>query len=64
MLPYVINSILETLVSLKRIEDFLKQPDIDRSVIHRGPYDPNGEYAIKIAGGNFSWGVKQKKKQS
>ena len=64
MLPNVINSILETLVSLKRIEDFLKQPDIDRSVIHRGPYDPNGEYAIKIAGGNFSWGVKQKKKQS
>ena len=62
MLPNVINSILETLVSLKRIEDFLKQPDIDRSVIHRGPYDPNGEYAIKIAGGNFSWGVKQKKK--
>ena len=64
MLPNVINSTLETTVSLKRIEDFLKQPDIDRSVIHKGPYDENGEYAIKISGGNFSWGVKQKKKQS
>ena len=64
MLPNVINSILETTVSLKRIEDFLKQPDIDRSIIHRGPYDENGEYAIKIEGGNFSWGVKQKKKLS
>ena len=64
MLPNVINSILETTVSLKRIEDFLKQPDIDRSIIHRGPYNENGEYAIKISGGNFSWGVKQKKKQS
>jgi ABC-type multidrug transport system fused ATPase/permease subunit len=64
MLPSVINNILETTVSLKRIEDFLKQPDINRDVIHKGPYDENGEYAIKISGGNFSWGVKQKKKQS
>ena len=64
MLPNVINSILETTVSLKRIEDFLKQPDINREIIHRGPYNKDGEYAIKITGGNFSWGVKQKKKQS
>ena len=64
MLPNVINSILETTVSLKRIEDFLKQPDIKREIIHKGPYDENGEYAIKISGGNFSWGVKQKKNQS
>ena len=64
MLPNVINNILETTVSLKRIEDFLKQPDIQREIIHKGPYDPNGEFAIKISKGNFSWGVKQKKKQS
>ena len=64
MLPNVINNILETTVSLKRIEDFLKQPDIQRDIIKKGPYDENGEYAIKITGGNFSWGVKQKKKQS
>ena len=64
MLPNVINSILETTVSLKRIEDFLKQPDINRDLIKRGEYNENGEYAIKIEGGNFSWGVKQKKKVS
>ena len=64
MLPNVINNVLETTVSLKRIEDFLKQPDIKREVIHKAPYDENGEYAIKISNGNFSWGVKQKKNQS
>jgi len=62
MLPNIINQTLETTVSLKRIEDFLKQPDIDSNLIKRGEYDENGEYAIKINGGNFSWGVKQKKK--
>ena len=64
MLPNIINSILETTVSLKRIEDFLKQPDINKDLIKRGDYNENGEYAIKIEGGNFSWGVKQKKKVS
>ena len=62
MLPNIINQTLETTVSLKRIEDFLKQPDINKNLIIRGNYDENGEYAIKIDGGNFSWGVKQKKK--
>ena len=62
MLPNIINQTLETTVSLKRIEDFLKQPDIDNNLIKRGEYDENGEYAIKIENGNFSWGVKQKKK--
>ena len=64
MLPNIINQTLETTVSLKRIEDFLKQPDIESSLIKRGPYNENDEYAIKINGGNFSWGVKQKKKKS
>ena len=62
MLPNIINQTLETTVSLKRIEDFVKQTDIDSNLIKRGEYDENGEYAIKINGGNFSWGVKQKKK--
>ena len=62
MLPNIINQTLETTVSLKRIEEFLKQPDINQDLIKRGVYDENGEYAIKIDGGNFSWGVKQKKK--
>ena len=62
MLPNIINQTLETTVSLKRIEDFLKQPDINNDLVKRGEYDEKGEYAIKIDGGNFSWGVKQKKK--
>ena len=62
MLPNIINQLLETTVSLKRIEEFLKQPDIDNNLIKRGEYDENGEFAIKIEKGNFSWGVKQKKK--
>ena len=64
MLPDVINSILETTVSMKRIEDFLKQPDVKKELVHQGKYDPNGEYAIKISKGCFSWGVKQIEKKS
>ena len=60
-LPSVINQTLETVISLKRIEAFIKQPNINKDLIKRGEYDQNGEYAIKINGGNFSWGVKQKK---
>ena len=60
-LPNLINSTLETTVSMKRIEDFIKQPDVKKELVHRGEYDPNGEFAIKIENGNFSWGVKQKK---
>ena len=41
MLPNVINSILETTVSLKRIEDFLKQPDINKDLVKRGNYNEN-----------------------
>ena len=62
MLPNIINQTLETTVSLKRIEEFLKQPDIDQNLIKRGEYNENGEFAIKIENGNFSWGVKQRKK--
>ena len=62
MLPNIINQTLETTVSLKRIEEFLKQPDIDKNLIKRGEYNENGEFAIKIENGNFSWGVKQRKK--
>ena len=59
MIPDVINSVLETTVSMKRIEDFIRQPDVNKNLIHIGKYDPNGEYAIKITKGCFSWGVKQ-----
>ena len=63
MLPNIINQNLETRVSLKRIEDFLKQPDIDTDLTKRGNYDERGGYTIKIDGGYFSRGVKQKRNQ-
>ena len=61
--PFVIVSIMETIVSLNRIEQFIKQPDIKRELIHQESYDANEKYAIRINNGNFSWGVKQKEKK-
>ena len=63
MLQNLINMIIDSIVSFKRIEDFLKQPDIQREIIHKEKYNPQGEYAIKISGGNFSWGLKPNNKQ-
>ena len=63
-LPSIINNIIESAVSMKRIEEFIRQPETIDEYIHRGNYDPNGEYAIKIEGGNFSWGVKQEEKKN
>lgn len=62
-LPIAINSIVETYISMKRIEKFIRQPDRKEDNVHRGLYDPNGEFAIKIEHGTFSWGEKQKKEE-
>ena len=62
-LPGIINNIIESTVSMKRIEDFIRQPETINEYVHRGNYDPNGDYAIKIKDGNFSWGVKQEEKK-
>ena len=62
-LPNIINFIIESAVSLKRIEEFIRQPDILEENIHKEKYDENAEYAIKIKKGNFSWGVKQEEKK-
>ena len=62
-LPSIINNIIESAVSMKRIEEFIRQPQTIEENLHRGEYDPNGEFAIKIKGGNFTWGVKQEEKK-
>ena len=62
-LPGIINNIIESAVSMKRIEDFIRQPRTIDEYVHKGQYDKNGEYAIKIENGNFSWGVKQEEKK-
>ena len=62
-LPSIINNIIESAVSLKRIEEYIRQPDILEENIHKEKNDKNIEYAIKIKKGNFSWGVKQEEKK-
>ena len=62
-LPCVVSDFVEATVSLNRIEDYIKQPNIIESNIHHSEYDINSEYAIKIENGNFSWGVKQHEKK-
>ena len=44
---------------MTRIENYIKQLNIVEENIHNSEYDINGEYAIKIVNGNFSWGIKQ-----
>ena len=58
-LPSILSDFVEATVSLTRIENFIKQPDIIENNVHISEYDINSEYAIKIENGNFSWGVKQ-----
>lgn len=58
-LPSILSDFVEATVSLTRIENYIKQPDIIESNVHNSEYDINSEYAIKIENGNFSWGVKQ-----
>ena len=62
-LPMTINSVIETVISMKRIEKFIRQPERIETNVIRGNYDINGEFAIKIEHGDFTWGVKQKKEE-
>ena len=62
-LPNIINNIIESDVSLKRIEEFIRQPEAIDENSHKQKYDKNLDYAIKIKNGNFSWGVKQEEKK-
>ena len=62
-LPSILSDFVEATVSLTRIEDYIKQPEVIESNIHKSEYDINSEYAIKIENGNFSWGVKQHEKK-
>ena len=62
-LPCVVSDFVEATVSLNRIENYIKQPNIVESNIHNSEYDINSDYAIKIENGNFSWGVRQHEKK-
>jgi ABC-type multidrug transport system fused ATPase/permease subunit len=56
-LPWNISMFVNTLVSLKRIEHFLDQTDIDKSRLLRNDYESMlNNSAIVIKNGNFTWG--------
>ena len=57
MLPVTFDNIVETLNSLKRIEKFLREPEINKYLMIKNDVKTMKEdIAIKIEGGNFTWG--------
>ena len=55
--PNFINAILEIFVSFKRIENFLKLPEVKKSAIKRlKNISKQDDFAIRIKNGCFSWG--------
>jgi ABC-type bacteriocin/lantibiotic exporter with double-glycine peptidase domain len=56
ILPNTLDIFVETLISLKRIENFLELPEVDDSNITK--YDDNtmkNNIALQISNGNFTW---------
>ncbi|XP_045840743.1 ATP-binding cassette sub-family C member 3 isoform X4 [Meles meles] len=53
MLPQLISSLIQTSVSLKRIQHFLSQDELDPQCVERKTITPG--YAITIHNGTFTW---------
>lgn len=49
----LIHTLLQTSVSLKRIQDFLNQDELDPQCVERKTISPG--YAITIHNGTFTW---------
>ncbi|KAL4503360.1 hypothetical protein ABPG72_000966 [Tetrahymena utriculariae] len=59
-LPQIINSLIETYVSIKRMEKYLGQQDINRKFLTHNLEDTSDVfYALKITNGNFYWRTPQ-----
>ena len=57
MLPVTFDNIVETINSLSRIEKFLREPEINKNLMIKNDVKTMKEnIAIKIEGGNFTWG--------
>lgn len=63
-LPVAINGIIATIVSMNRIEKFIRHEERNENTIIKGKYDIKAEYAVKIENGNFSWGNNSEKKSN
>ena len=59
LLPDGISKYIESRISLSRIEKFIREPEINDSIVHQCQFDSNLDYSIKINNGNFTWGIKQ-----
>ncbi|XP_044104614.1 ATP-binding cassette sub-family C member 3 isoform X1 [Neovison vison] len=53
MLPQLISSLIQTSVSLKRIQHFLSQDELDPQCVERKTITPG--YAVTIHNGTFTW---------
>ncbi|XP_052070019.1 multidrug resistance-associated protein 1-like isoform X2 [Mytilus californianus] len=52
LIPHVINYFIQTAVSLKRIQNFLNNEELDTSIITR---NTDSEYGITVEDGTFIW---------
>ncbi|XP_035829879.1 multidrug resistance-associated protein 1 [Aplysia californica] len=52
MMPFVLPLIIQVMVSINRIRNFLRQPDIDPDVQIK---DSKAENAVKVEKGTFTW---------
>ena len=60
-LPWVITTMLELMVSMRRLEKYFDSPEINvENFIHR---ENKGENAIEIKKRNFTWGLIAKKEE-
>ncbi|XP_062864627.1 canalicular multispecific organic anion transporter 1 [Trichomycterus rosablanca] len=53
MLPMLISSIVQTVVSKKRLEKFLSGEDLDTMAVH---HDDSKKTAVSVSNGTFAWG--------
>lgn len=59
-LPMFLGQAIEFLVSMRRIQDFLKLNEINNTLIKEVERETTQE-SVEIWSGNFHWGVKLKK---
>ncbi|EAS00380.2 ABC transporter C family protein (macronuclear) [Tetrahymena thermophila SB210] len=63
-LPVIISNLIETYVSIKRMEKYLGQQDINKKFLKHNLEDSSDTfYALKITNGNFYWRTPQIKNE-
>jgi ATP-binding cassette subfamily C (CFTR/MRP) protein 1 len=60
-LPEIITNFIDTIISMRRIEKYLKENDIENNIIKKCK---NNNNAIEIENAYFTWGIEQNKKKT